>query len=393
MWCRPYAFLSGACVIVFLLGCVTPVKAQPSMEDRITHVLVEHYREQRERGDQNHAVGAALRQRLDQVAIEQMPARDALKQITDRIGVDLMVNWDRLRYDAPGVDPDYPVTVRLRNVTAQQALVLILNQVAPDRSIMLHVSPWFVQVTSRSQANTQSVVRVYEVADMMHHVPDFTDAPAMDLSQISSDTEGGGADLFGDADRDSRNRSALSEQQRAERLIRTITSTIEPDIWYVNGGDAGRISYFRGNLVIRAPQYVHDQIGLPSAPASPGQIVGAGMAFNPQVDVANSGTVVEGTATASRDLRYVTFSGGMTSAEVESVQTFPVVRDQSTGPNAGNQPGASSQSYGRSSSFRPYAPAPSYRSGGYRSSTGYTPRAIHRGSYTVGIDRSQSRRR
>ena len=45
----------------------------------------------------------------------------------------------------------------------------------------------------------------------------------------------------------------------------TIREIIEPDIWAAHGGTAGAISYYQGNLIIRAPNYVHRQIGVDQA--------------------------------------------------------------------------------------------------------------------------------
>ncbi|MHC4768512.1 MAG: hypothetical protein ACYTEI_07360, partial [Planctomycetota bacterium] len=53
----------------------------------------------------------------------------------------------------------------------------------------------------------------------------------------------------------------LTEIERAQVIIDLITETIEPEAWDVAGGDWASIRYYTGTLIIRAPDYIHRQIG------------------------------------------------------------------------------------------------------------------------------------
>ncbi len=52
----------------------------------------------------------------------------------------------------------------------------------------------------------------------------------------------------------------VTNEERAEEIIEIITSLIEPTQWEVHGGNAS-IRYFRESLLVRAPNFVHRQIG------------------------------------------------------------------------------------------------------------------------------------
>jgi hypothetical protein len=106
---------------------------------------------------------------------------------------------------------------------------------------------------------------------------------------------GGGGSIFGDPG-DAPDR--LTELERVQQIIDLITETVEPDAWDVNGGDWATIRYYSGTLIIRAPDYVHRQIG------------GYPFVTRP---IANSRT-----GTAPR--RYLTFTGNMTNVEVVGVR-------------------------------------------------------------------------
>jgi hypothetical protein len=66
-----------------------------------------------------------------------------------------------------------------------------------------------------------------------------------------------------------------SPAERGEELAKLIRTTIEPDIWSESGAATEcSVKYHEGMLIVRAPQYVQNQIGTPvtvresAAPAS-----------------------------------------------------------------------------------------------------------------------------
>jgi len=223
-----------------------------------------------------------IRQRMNglvpNVNLQDMPAREALAWWSQATGVPLVVNWNAMELE--GVRPETTLNVQLQLVPAGQLLQLLLRMTAPDIQMMYEVTPWYVQVMTKEQANQNTVVRVYDIGDLLVHVPSFT-APEFDLESAmeSSSSRGGrgggsagsrggggsggsgGRGLFSNRTEQQRE-DAPTRNERAEQIAQAIRDTIEPDTWETVGGRSS-IRYFQGKLVVNAPMYVHRQIGLP----------------------------------------------------------------------------------------------------------------------------------
>ena len=68
---------------------------------------------------------------------------------------------------------------------------------------------------------------------------------------------------------------------------------VEPDGWADNGGEWGTIRYYQGTLIVRAPDFMHRQIG------------GYPFAIRPT-----------GGALSVSERRYVTFTGSLSQVEL-----------------------------------------------------------------------------
>ena len=53
----------------------------------------------------------------------------------------------------------------------------------------------------------------------------------------------------------------ISESEKAQAVIDLIVEIVEPDAWDINGGEYATIRFYQGVLIIRAPDYIHRQIG------------------------------------------------------------------------------------------------------------------------------------
>ena len=81
------------------------------------------------------------------------------------------------------------------------------------------------------------------------------------------------------------------------------TSTVEPDAWEDAGGSAASVRYYQGVLMVRAPDYIHRQIGGYPFAARP-----AGAQFS------DSGT----------GGRYVMFTGALSDVQLKGVATAKI---------------------------------------------------------------------
>ena len=218
-----------------------------------------------------------MRETLTNVDYDQMPAKLALEVWSNRTGVPLVVNWAAL--EAEGIDPDNPVTLKLKTIPAEQVLGLIVSQMHPDPigedELIVDIEQWYVRIETKRDALRRSTTRMYFIGDLLMTIPNFDNAPGFDLNEALSNTNSGGSNggggqaqpLFGD-NTNQQKEPQLSELEKAERIADVIRNSIEPDIWRENGGEYASIRYFRGMLIVKAPDFVHEQIGVPVTSAA-----------------------------------------------------------------------------------------------------------------------------
>lgn len=213
---------------------------------------------------------------LREVKLEEVPAREALKWWSATADVPVHINWNALELE--GIVPDTRVNLKLQMVPAQRVLLMIVNQMAPDTRFILMLDDGYLEILSREQANRRTVTRMYDVNDLLVQIPNFDDAPAFDLSSAlssggtrgGSGGSGGGSGgssggLFSSSSGGGSSESAgPSKRERGEALADLIRDMVEPDIWTERGGEHSSIRYFNGQLIVKAPQYVQQQIGQPT---------------------------------------------------------------------------------------------------------------------------------
>lgn len=252
-------------VVVCVSAAALPLHAQ-SLRDRIEDVRQRRAAAEYE-DEQVRSIRAKLRDLITGVHIDAAPARQAFADWSRSTTIPLVIDWNALR--AEGVDPDTPITLTLDAVPAEQLLRLMLRQASTDTAELMHeVTPWYVQVLTKRQANRQTVLRVYDVSDLVMAVPHFDDAPSFDLAETLSNRDAGSsASLFRD-DSDRRDRHETTRTERGEQLAQLIRDTLEPAIWQAHGGPHASIRYHHGRLIVNAPRYVHRQIAGDPHPTS-----------------------------------------------------------------------------------------------------------------------------
>jgi len=210
---------------------------------------------------QGHSV-EALDRMLGDVEFDRTPARDALEWLSRTAGFNLVISWRQL--EAEGIDPEQPITLRLGSGRAETVLRFIANEIAGPQGMVMHIDRHYVRLMTREEATAKPVVRVYDIRSMLVDIPDFDDAPEFSLDSVLSDNEGGGDDIFGGLDGGGAD-AEPSGADRAQQIMDVIRSNVEPDLWEARGGIGARMTFYNGMLIVRAPEYVQQQIG----PATP----------------------------------------------------------------------------------------------------------------------------
>lgn len=244
----------------------------------------------------------------------ETPAKDAFEYLKTVLGVPLVVRYDTDRNATSGIDPDAPITLSVTQMPALEALKLMLQQVEDLDACTWQLRDGYIEVGTKERLSAPAAreLRMYPVRDLLFEVPYFDNAPDFNLNSSiqqggagqggggggsgggggggfgggggggfggggggsgGGGSGGGGGGIFGDPGDDPERKST---EEKVQDLIDVIIETVEPDAWIDNGGDAATIRFYQDVLIIRAPDYIHRQIGgYDFAPRPPRRAMGS----------------------------------------------------------------------------------------------------------------------
>lgn len=160
-----------------------------------------------------------------------------------------------------GIDLEEQVSVRIRGGSLLRLLELSLDKAETGFAEFTWQLTEYgeLEVGPKTALNRSRFMKIYDVRDLLFDLPDFTDAPTLDLDSVLSQGEGGGGggSIFED---DETEKEQETQQERMDQIIDIITTSIDPDQWQVNGGDGASLREYNGTLLINAPDYIHRQI-------------------------------------------------------------------------------------------------------------------------------------
>jgi hypothetical protein len=206
-----------------------------------------------------------LRDMQKRISVEFADTRleDAIMFLEQAGNLPMDVAW--LDTNTPiGLDKDRRITLSAKNATLQSILENALDRASDDFS----QATWqfsrdgIIEVGPKEWLNSKKTLRLYDINDLLFVFPNFTDVPELDLDAVLQQGQGGGGGggrgVFRAEESDE---IEPDEEERAQEIIDIMTSTVEPDQWQVNGGSGATVRFFRGSLLISAPEYIHRQIG------------------------------------------------------------------------------------------------------------------------------------
>lgn len=205
---------------------------------------------------------------------QETPFNEILEWFSDReetgAPVEMNIVPKLLVMEEAGVDTEFEVMLQLRGAKLGQILRLVLEQVGgsdPATQLGFIAEGNLLTISTQDDLNSKLYLKVYDVTDIVLNVPDFTNAPEMDVSNLqerqgqTSRGGGGGAasgNLFrtaGDEEDDEESRRA----GRMEALVTLISDTIARETWQANGGE-GTIGVSGSSLIIYNTLEVHQRI-------------------------------------------------------------------------------------------------------------------------------------
>jgi len=162
--------------------------------------------------------------------------KSVLNHLMDKSGITIIV--DETSLDDAKVDYKDPVTFKL---PAKVTVRTVLKKVLGDRGLTYIIKEGNVQVMTPKKAAEYTVVRTYQIDDLV--------APISTNPQMMM--------MFGPQVQQ------FQMLQNAQMIINMIQSTIEPAYWQPNG--PGSITYFPAtkSLIVRASSEIHYQMSSP----------------------------------------------------------------------------------------------------------------------------------
>lgn len=184
--------------------------------------------------------------------------------------VNMNIIMKTLVMEEAGVDTEYEVNLQVRNLSLGKILNLVLGEVGgsdPATQLGYVAQDNLLTLSTQDDLNSKLYLKAYDVTDIILNVPDFINAPTLDVTSLQErqgqQSRGGGGgggsgQLFqggsGDESGEESKRTAKMEQ-----LVELIQETIARDSWQANGGE-GTISFNGSSLIVYNTLEVHQKI-------------------------------------------------------------------------------------------------------------------------------------
>ncbi|MDP6692694.1 MAG: hypothetical protein QF444_00075 [Phycisphaerales bacterium] len=199
------------------------------------------------------------------VSWDEQPVSKILDQFQRELQIDVFVFWES--DTKKGIDKDLSITLKLTNQPAIVVLERIIEKLNNGEPCAWQLRDGMLEVGLKDQftQGRSMELRTYDVMSLLLTIRDFDNAPAMGTnngggssgSSGGSTPSGGGGVGFGDPPE---NPKRPTKEEEAQKLIDTITDFVESEQWKVHGGNC-TIRYYRGSLLVKAPDFVHRQLG------------------------------------------------------------------------------------------------------------------------------------
>lgn len=198
------------------------------------------------------------------ITLDETRLEDVLKFVEQVGNVYLDIAW--LDNGASsGLERDALITLEARRMTLMDFLERVLDKASDE----FDAATWqldeagTIEVGPRSALNRRKSLQIYPISDLTFTIPNFTSVPDLDLDSVLQQTgnRGGGTQSIFNDPNDADPTGGLSEEEQAERIVDLVTGLIETEQWERNGGSGASVRLLNGSMLIKAPDYIHRQIG------------------------------------------------------------------------------------------------------------------------------------
>lgn len=213
--------------------------------------------------DADRRVLATLETRRIPASFRDNTIEDVLNFIATVTNLNVDVDWDSLAQI--GIERDRQISLELREVPARVVLERVLEKAQPDAFSRAGwaVNDGVLVVAADEALRRNTFIVIYDIRDLLFQIPDFEDAPELDLDQVLNQAGqggggGGGGSVFGDTE--SEDPVGPTERELMDRILEIMQTNVDFQGWRDNGGDTGVVQELNGNLIITNTARNHRQI-------------------------------------------------------------------------------------------------------------------------------------
>ena len=185
----------------------------------------------------------------------------ALNYFAQMTALDMDVDWESL--EEIGIDRETTVTLSLKQANARTVLERLLDKVSTDPVTQADwaVVDGMLQVASEDRIRRNVVLEIYDIRDLVFEVPDYDEAPEIDLQSVLQSSQGGGGGQSPFQNTNQQNQQdRLPLEDRIEQIKEIIYSNIDEESWPQGGGTEGAMYDLNGQLLIRNTPKNHREI-------------------------------------------------------------------------------------------------------------------------------------
>jgi len=201
---------------------------------------------------ENRRVLAVLDQKRIPVTFQDNTLREVVGFIETVAQLNIDVDWDSL--EEISIDPETPISLTLSNVPLRTVLDRVVGKVS-DGGFGGDRADWAVidgilTIASDEQIRRNTTLHIYDLRDLVVEIPNFDEAPTLDLNSVLQGSQGGGGGQSPFTNVDTVDMERIPLEERLEVIIDIVVQNIDPDGWQDNGGSTGTIQQLNGMLII-----------------------------------------------------------------------------------------------------------------------------------------------
>lgn len=129
----------------------------------------------------NLAIEKKLRIRIQKFSFDKVSFENVLAFLREASGINITANWNAL--SQVGIERSTEVSVKLQDVSLEQALKAVLGSVDEHKQLGFDVQGGVLTISTREELASRVITRVYEIADILQS-PCFADGEAISSDDV-----------------------------------------------------------------------------------------------------------------------------------------------------------------------------------------------------------------